>query len=425
MIVGSAKIFISRIFQVGLGALASILLARTLGVSVYGNYVLVLTILSTLIIPIQFGASRLIIRELANPALREGFLWWSQRLVLIWTAIATVALAGGIAALNNPPARDILPLLPITAVILISTSAMFFLSSILAGQKHTEKEQYYQNVVRPSGFILLLVLMILVLDHDAITAQVALAAYLLSVLLVVLGLSSALRGSIRLQRTSVPKEVRLQWLWSAFYFMAIGGIDAILQNADILMLGGITGSEDVAIYRVGSLLAGLLTLPLSAASTHAAPRIASADTPASLANMQAQCIQLARTSFYATLLLLAAALAFGQTGIRLAFGAGFGDSYAILVILGLASVFNAIMGLNRLVLTMTGHERITFRVMGFAAILNIALNAIFIEHYGALGAASATAASVFVWNILLHYECHRSLGFGVAVFSRPNLLSSS
>ena len=63
MLMGSSKVLFMRIIQIVLTAVISILLARVLGASSYGDYILVLTITSTLVIPVQFGMSQLIIRE--------------------------------------------------------------------------------------------------------------------------------------------------------------------------------------------------------------------------------------------------------------------------------------------------------------------------------------------------------------------------
>jgi Na+-driven multidrug efflux pump len=67
---------------------------------------------------------------------------------------------------------------------------------------------------------------------------------------------------------------------------------------------------------------------------------------------------------------------------------------------------------------MKGHEAVVFRVMGWSALMNVVLNAIFIMLFGAIGAATATSFTIIIWNIWLHFESHRRIGFSVAVFSR-------
>jgi hypothetical protein len=120
---------------------------------------------------------------------------------------------------------------------------------------------------------------------------------------------------IPLRRQSQGLE-HSQWLRS----MVIGGIDAVLQSSDILMLGTVMTSEGVAIYRIGAVIAGLLNLALSAASTYANPRIAAARTPEDIANLQSKCKHIALISFAVTIGFFIAALLFGRFAIKMAYG---------------------------------------------------------------------------------------------------------
>jgi O-antigen/teichoic acid export membrane protein len=89
-----------------------------------------------------------------------------------------------------------------------------------------------------------------------------------------------------------------------------------------------------------------------------------------------------------------------------------------MIVLGFGSIVNVMMGLNREVLTMSGHEAVVFRLMGWSTLMNVVLNAIFITLFGVVGAAVATSFTIMIWNIWLHFECHRTIGYSVAVFSR-------
>lgn len=418
MILGSVKIFLFRLYQIGVATLIAALLARVLGSTTYGDYIFVITIISTVVIPVQFGVSQLIIRETAKPLFKEAFHYWALRIVLTWTFFGSVALTIFLFLLDNPLERQLKHLAPVAIITFCVIIAMYFFAGILAGQKRTEREQLYQNILRPTAFLVALAVILIVMGRDEITAQQTLVAYLFSVLIVVVMLLVSLRKHIWLSRKAAPVEIQMKWLWSGLYFIAIGGIDVLLQSVDILMLGTIANSEDVAVYRIGAVMAGLLSLPLSAASTHAMPRIAAAVGPEEVARMQRSCIQLARVSFAVTMLTLLSAFGLGRPVIELLFGAEYSGSFEIMLVLGVASVFNVMLGLNRLVLTSQGHERVVFRVLGWSSVINVALNAVLIMQYGAVGAAVATTVSVIVWNIWLHCECYRILGYSVAIFSR-------
>ena len=50
---------------------------------------------------------------------------------------------------------------------------------------------------------------------------------------------------------------------------------------------------------------------------------------------------------------------------------------------------------------MTGHERDTVKGMSIAMLANVVMNFILIPQYGMVGAATATAISYAIWNVIL------------------------
>ncbi|MEM7519682.1 MAG: oligosaccharide flippase family protein [Pseudomonadota bacterium] len=421
MIRGSVTIFATRILQVGSGALIAVLLARALGIDGYGDYTLMLTLMLVVVIPVQFGISRLLVRDtkrLADePEELMGFLRWAALLSVLWSLVGIGLIAVAAGALSQKDDRALMALLPIAVATMFAINASFFLSGVLAGKFRTELEQSVQNILRPAIFLAFLAALNLALG--SLTAGIAFAAYLASVSVALVFLWRAVISEVNiLPPAPIAQERRAAWLKSASYFMMIGGVDVVLQSTDILMLGAMATSADVGIYRIGAILAALLSLPLSAATTHAAPRIAAAAADgAAFAAIQNQSIRLAKLCCAATVVLLLGAWFFAQPVIAFAFGAGFEGSHLILLVLGAGSVFNVAMGLNRAFLSMRGQEAVVFRVMCVTAALNLVLNYLFISWSGTVGAAAATAISTMFWNVWLHVETHRRLGCGVAAFS--------
>lgn len=420
MVKASIRILITRGYQIAIGALVAALLARTLGASSYGDFIYVTAVISIFSVPIQFGLFSVVSRITAglrrDPDAVRVFHSWSFRLVLTYSAVGVVLLTAVLLALHNPPERDYLNFVPLAVAAFVAINFSFLQSGILTGWLETEKEQLLQNMLRPTVFLTGVVLLIL-LVHP-FSAQHALVAYFLSIIAVVVGLWLALAGRWKCRLLERPTSAkRREWTRATLYFMAIGGIDVLLQSTDILMLGAVATSEDVAVYRIGAVLAALLSLPLSAANAHASPRIAAAKRSKNVSEIRYQSIRLAKASLAATLALTIFAWAFAFPAIKFVFGEGFSGSFDILLILGLSSVFNVAMGLNRAFLSMLGHEATVFRAMGTTAILNIFLNIILISWLDAIGAAIATAVATVLWNVWLHIECRRSLGFTVTAFS--------
>ena len=81
-----------------------------------------------------------------------------------------------------------------------------------------------------------------------------------------------------------------------------------------------------------------------------------------------------------------------------------------LLILAAGQIWVAFFGLAPTVLKMTGHERISFRILVAASITNIAFNLALIPLLGMLGAAISTAVTLVAAHAVLALAVSRSLG---------------
>ena len=92
------------------------------------------------------------------------------------------------------------------------------------------------------------------------------------------------------------------------------------------------------------------------------------------------------------------------------FGAAFAGGYQALIILSVGQLANAGMGSVGMLLNMTGHERDTARAVGVSAATNVVLNLVLIPLLGINGAASATAISMALWNVIMWRAVYYRLG---------------
>ena len=99
----------------------------------------------------------------------------------------------------------------------------------------------------------------------------------------------------------------------------------------------------------------------------------------------------------------------GEWLLEQVFGGPYVQAYSALCILVIGQLINAVMGSVGLFLSMTGHEKETLRALAISAILNVVLNALLIPKFGIIGAASATAVSVVLWNVILGIQLYRRL----------------
>ncbi|MFO7971597.1 MAG: polysaccharide biosynthesis C-terminal domain-containing protein, partial [Desulfobacterales bacterium] len=109
--------------------------------------------------------------------------------------------------------------------------------------------------------------------------------------------------------------------------------------------------------------------------------------------------------------------ALGRPLLGLVFGAVFVNSYLPLVILMAGQMVNSAAGSVAFLLNMTGHERDTAKGVACAAGINIVLNLILIPPLGINGAATATAVSMVVWNVLLWWMVRKRLRINSMAFN--------
>ena len=93
----------------------------------------------------------------------------------------------------------------------------------------------------------------------------------------------------------------------------------------------------------------------------------------------------------------------------------FGEGYAIgvvalwITLIGYA--INAMCGSAGLVVSMTGHQAVTWRVVGMAAAGMLALNVVLVPTLGIEGAALCRTAAMAFWNVVLAAYARRALGY--------------
>ncbi|MEQ9143416.1 MAG: lipopolysaccharide biosynthesis protein [Parvibaculaceae bacterium] len=101
------------------------------------------------------------------------------------------------------------------------------------------------------------------------------------------------------------------------------------------------------------------------------------------------------------------------------FGEEFVAGYGCLVLLMLAQVVRAAAGPATQVLTLSGHEKACLPVFLTSLVALAASNAVFIQFWGLLGAATAVLAVSALWSGWLAMLAHRKLGLNTAVIIAP------
>lgn len=406
-----------QLAHTSLALLAGVVLARILGPADYGTYAYVFALVSLLAIPAQIGLPQLVVRETAKTQSHEAWglmrgLWQWVTCVSLTLSLLLALVTGGIAWLIAD--HIAVPQLMTLAwgLILVPLIALGNLrGAALRGLGRVVQGQLPEFVLRPGLLIVLLVLPLsgkndLTAAHAmALHALAATAAFAAGLWLLHRGRPSPLTAA-----GTVPIYESRNWLASALPLAFVVGVRVISNQTDILMLGVFEDVEKVGMYRVAVQGAAIVPLGLSAVNMVASPQFARLYARQDMVHLQQVATMSSRIILLLTLPVVIVFLFFGKPILGHLFGPDYISAYGPLAILTLGQLANAAFGSVAFLLNMTGHEHITARAVGFAAICNVILNLTFIPSLGMNGAAIATATTTFLLNFLLWYSLRRQLG---------------
>lgn len=416
--------FVLKVTAIGLGFLTTLLLARVLGAAEYGAYAYAMAWLGLLGIPATLGFHQLLVRDVAiyhaqeEWGLLRGLLSFSNRLVLTVSIVLTaIAALAGWMLLGSRENNSMLLvfwvallILPFSALTQLRQAAMRGFQQIILGQLP-------EMLIRPVLFMVMLGGAVFFFRQN-LTAQLAVA---LNVVATVIAFAIGLYWLNKIRpietKTANPQFRTRTWLGGALPLLVVGGMHVINSQADTIMLGAIKGASEVGIYAVIKKLVDLVVFILIAVNTSIAPTIARCYADGESERLQRIVSKSTRVISLATLPVAFGLIFFGDQ-VLLLFGAEFAQGSDALIILSLAQLVNAGMGSVGLILIMTHHERDAAIGIGIAASLNILLNAILIPLWGVNGAATATAMSTIVWNILLAIKVHQRIGIITTVLGK-------
>ncbi len=416
-----------KLASAGLAFALTIVLARALGPTGYGVYAYVFALVSIIAIPAELGLPTLVVRETAGAHADEQ--WGLMRGVWRWSAAAVGALAGTVALVAGTLAWSLadrftgeqlatfawgLLLVPLIALGNLAGAALRGLRNVLQGQLP-------ELVLRPAVFVALSAAALLS-GSGRFTADTAMALHVAgaaSALAVGAWLLARARPA-QVARAPLPEYESQRWLGSALPLALVAGMYLIHQQTDIVVLGLFMGSGDVGAYRVAAQAATFVAFGLQAVNTVVAPQFARLYGARDIARLQWVATFSARVILVLTVPVAGLLVFFGEAVIELVFGAAYAPGYAALGILAIGQLFNAAFGSVGFLLNMTGHERDTARGMAIAVAVNLVLNVALIPRFGLEGAATATALTLALWNLLLWNAVRARLGIdSTALGKRP------
>ncbi|WP_458206678.1 flippase [Haladaptatus sp. NG-SE-30] len=181
--------------------------------------------------------------------------------------------------------------------------------------------------------------------------------------------------------------------------LTISRTGSLLYNQiDIFMIGFFLTSADVGYYNIATLLSGIIAIPLVGFNQlfpSVASRLYADDNYEAL-----QSISQIITRWSITIsLILAVPIFLYRYEILVLFGKEFSAGATILSLFVLGTLVNAAAGPSNDILTMTDHQYVVLLNHWLFGIANVVLNYYFIQMFGLIGAALATANVLALVNI--------------------------
>lgn len=395
-----------------------ILLARHLGPEGYGQYVFAFSLIGLCIIPFQFGLPVLVVREVAisdNSDFHQALasiLRFSTEVLSFGLIIESFFIIGLLAFMDfEDPQRSLFlysaALLPVLALIAICSAFLRGLGMVIEGQLPSV-------ALRPVLFLAVLA-GVVYYSSLKLTASTAMQLHLIAALFVCLYVFIKVRKALpSARRFSVSNYDRPKLFKALMFLGLISGSAVLVKEMDVVLLGVITNTSNVGVYKVSlqaAMLAGIGLRIVNMFLPYYAVRAGLSDSTQSLQKLATLG---SRVTFFVAVMTSVVFFTFGSQIIEVLFGAEYGGAYLPLLVLLAGQVANGYTGSANMILALSGHERAAAATALTSLTVNAALNLTLIPKYGILGAALATSGSMIGQNLILYFLANKRLGINTS-----------
>ncbi|MFT5289775.1 MAG: O-antigen/teichoic acid export membrane protein [Planctomycetota bacterium] len=403
---GARLTLMMRVFGLGLSFFSHRYFAGILGRDDYGTYSFALACTTVLVLASTLGLDTLLTRFLA--IYRGGEEWGRMRGLLLWAArsstrnsLIVFALGGALLAfasggLSEELRRTFLYCLPLVFVLTWKNLGQGTLKGLLR-VVHSET---LDNVLRPTLMLGVAFGFARLGSGSASAHQLMQANLIAATTALLLCAFLVARAWPSVANESEPEYSKSEWFKVAAPLVFTSGIFLLLARTDILMLGILSSSSAVADYAVITRFSNLTVLGLASATAMIGPVAANLHRRGDLTALQKVVTKAVQWSSLLTALIAVGLLVLGRPLLAW-FGDGYEHGYVPMLILLGGQAVNAFAGPVGYLLSMTGNQGRVVQVIGASAVLNVILNALLIPRFGVLGAATATALTNVIWNLVL------------------------
>lgn len=408
-----------RLIAVGLVFLQTVALTRVFGAEVFGLYSFAQTVVVVAALTATFGFDKLLMRRLAAIGLNQaaGDPGWglTLRFCLRASGVAALILSGLGLALFGP--ADLggaygVPLIG-AALALPLLVGRQFAEALLLGAKRTMRSIAGSQLAFPAVMIAgaaTVAAFGLARDDGAITSIYVTAITVSAI--VALAFMAPLAPRLRPGAhpagpyTDVVTPRAVVASGASFGLVSAGFI--IGPQMDVLLLGILSGPEDVAVLRVAARIAEMIGMVRAIVMLKYAPLLAEAHGQGDHARLRRLVRELGLIFIITGTPLFLGFSLFAEDAMGL-FGPDFVHGAPVMRIYVIGVFFTMLAGPGSSLLSMCGHEGLSARMLWISLGVNLGLDLILIPLYGAVGCAIANMASLIV------------LGLGASVLSARKL----
>jgi O-antigen/teichoic acid export membrane protein len=397
--------------------LMGVMVARTLGVTRYGEYVYLMSLSVLVGIPTTVGLSNLLVRFGASYEKNKKL----STLKGLWIASLVFILCYSLLVLL------LLLLLKTTGWLDVFFVGIVLLVPVMALHQSSSSMLRSQGKIKTGQAILALapvILVLILLGSDVNDSDGVILKYIYALSCAALiGYTIAFCGRINDFNSSGTDYEFPVWRGSLLHLSLYSGINVVDSQFGVLILQHYSESGS-GLFKVALSSAAFVTFGLTAVNMVLAPKVAAYYSSHQTEKLQRLISNSSKVSSIVALFISVVFISYGTEIITYVFGESYVKASAAFKILVIASLINACFGSVVLILNMTGNEKYTVKGMILALIVNVALCAVFVPIYGVEGAAGAAATSMIIWNLYLSRVIRRKLGLvSHAFFTNSRSLS--
>ena len=411
---GTGIIFIGTIIGMLLGFIGRIILVRFTTQTEYGIYTLALVIISIFAtistLGLQEGSTRYIayFRGKKEEGKVRGVISSSIKIA----SIASISLAvisffiSDFISINIFHTSELSTPLKIFSIAIPFTVLITVFIAIFRGFDRVDAQVYFNNILRPALYLLLLIAVILF----GLSFLGVVYAYVLSIavtcVVFVIYLMKKYPLPIR-SSSSITNPMTKELLFFSVPLLAVSMLQMITTWTDTLMLGYFKTPDVVGLYNAALPLANLISIVLLSVNFLFVPIISSLYAKNLMTEMKRSYAILTKWIFLVTVPIFFVLFLFPDVVLNLLFGSRYIGAAIALQILSLGFFVHVFLGANGGMLTVRGKTKFLMWSFLIGAIINITLNAVLIPPLGIMGAAIASALSLIsvkVFNAIKLYQ---------------------